>query len=308
MTPVLIILRGGGDLASGVALRLHRAGLRLIITELPQPLVVRRLASFAEAVYSGEIEVEGSIARRAENLSHALALIDQDFIPVLVDPAARVIGQLTTNLNSTLVVIDGRMTKRPPEMDWEGRIEARTIRGTVPYESRTFAPEPDTPLTRPYASLIIGLGPGFIAGENCDAVIETNRGSDMGRVIWQGAPETDTGLPEAVANHRAERVLRAPAEGILHTTCEIGDRMEPGQRIADVAGQIVSAPFHGVLRGLLHPGLQVSAGMKIGDVDPRNDPRLCRQVSDKALAVGGGVLEAILSRPELRPFLWASDQ
>jgi xanthine dehydrogenase accessory factor len=166
------------------------------------------------------------------------------------------------------------MTKRPPDLDREA------------------------------ASLTIGLGPGFVAGVNCHAVIETNRGHSLGRVIWQGPAEADTGEPEAVGERRAERVLRAPADGILEASAEICDILEPGQEIIRVAGLAVRAPFRGVLRGLLHPGMLVRAGLKIGDLDPRADPRFCTLVSDKALAIGGGVLEAILSRPELRPRLW----
>jgi xanthine dehydrogenase accessory factor len=151
---------------------------------------------------------------------------------------------------------------------------------------------------------VIGLGPGFEAGLNCHAVVETNRGHRLGRVIWQGAPESDTGVPESVAEHGVERVLRAPVDGILQARVEIGEMVEPGQAVADVAGQPVLANFAGVLRGLVRSGLPVRQGMKVGDVDPRGDRAACRLVSDKALAVGGGVLEAILSRPDLRPLLW----
>jgi xanthine dehydrogenase accessory factor len=148
------------------------------------------------------------------------------------------------------------------------------------------------------------MGPGFVAGQNCHAVIETHRGHCLGRVIWQGAPETDTGQPDAVVGRSSERVLRAPADGELVALAEIGDHLQAGQAVAQVAGLPVFAPFRGVLRGLIHPGLNVTRGLKIGDVDPRDDPRYCRLVSDKSLAVGGGVLEAILSLPALRPHLW----
>jgi xanthine dehydrogenase accessory factor len=154
------------------------------------------------------------------------------------------------------------------------------------------------------ADLVIGLGPGFVAGENCHAVVETNRGHRLGRVIWQGTPQCDTGIPERVVDHGAERVLRAPADGVLQAYAKIGDHLEAGQPVVEVAGQPVLAPFRGVLRGLLHPGLCVRQGLKVGDVDPRDDPLYCSLVSDKSLAIGGGVLEAILSRPELRPYYW----
>jgi xanthine dehydrogenase accessory factor len=154
------------------------------------------------------------------------------------------------------------------------------------------------------APLVIGLGPGFFAGVNCHAVIETHRGHTLGRVIWQGAPEADTGVPESVIDRGAERVLRAPVDGKLEAHAEIGDHLEAGQPVAEVAGQVVLAPFRGVLRGLLYPGLFVKRGTKIGDVDPRDNPRYCKLVSDKSLAIGGGVLEAILSRADLRCRLW----
>ncbi|MGA2491157.1 MAG: molybdenum hydroxylase, partial [Anaerolineales bacterium] len=148
--------------------------------------------------------------------------------------------------------------------------------------------------------LYIGLGPGFEAGVNCQVVVETRRGPMLGRVYWRGGPAPDTGQPDG----DPQRVLRAPADGEFIAHAEIGQHIEGGQVVAEVAGQMITAPFRGVLRGLLHPGLTVKQGMKIGDIDGRDDPHLCQVVSDKALSVGGGVLEAILSRPELRGQLW----
>jgi xanthine dehydrogenase accessory factor len=140
------------------------------------------------------------------------------------------------------------------------------------------------------------LGPGFVAGENCDAVIETNRGISLGRVIWNGSVDPNTGVPESVAGQSEERVLRSPADGPVIAHAEICDHLEPGKLIAEVGGLPVRAAFSGVLRGLIHPGVIVKRDMKIGDIDPRDDPRACIQVSDKSLAVAGGVLEAILSK------------
>lgn len=266
---MIVLLRGGGDLASGVALRLFRSGLQPVITEISQPLAVRRFVSFAEAVYRGEFSVEGVTARLASAPEEVLPILNSGCLPVLVDPQAE-----ARRVLKPAVLVDARMTKRSPEIGREA------------------------------ASLVIGLGPGFSAGENCHAVIETNRGHSLGRVIWQGPAEADTGLPEAVERRQGERVLRSPADGVLEARAEIGQILEPGEEIARVNGTPILAPFRGVLRGLLHPGLPVTAGLKVGDLDPRGDPRYCTLVSDKALAVGGGVLEAILSRPELRPFLW----
>lgn len=270
------IIRGGGDLASGVAVRLHRAGLKLLIAELPQPLAVRRLVSFAEAVYAGAVEVEGVKARCVANFSAALDVMRAGQIAVLVDPQLHVLQNLSQMDGGAElgVLVDGRMTKQPPEIGKEA------------------------------APLVIGLGPGFIGGENCHACVETNRGHNMGRVFWQGPAEEDTGIPESVSSRRSERVLRAPADGILELHAEIGDHLEAGQLVAEVAGTAILAPFKGVLRGLLHSGIAVAKNLKVGDLDPRDDPSFCTLVSDKSLAVGGGVLEAILSQPEIRRRLW----
>jgi xanthine dehydrogenase accessory factor len=273
---LFIYLRGGGDLASGVAVRLHRAGLQVVIAELPEPLVVRRLVSFANAVFTKQTRVEEIKAVRVSDAGEALSTLSEHIIPVIVDSHATQLEALHVAIapEAPLVMVDGRMTKRTPELGIDS------------------------------AALVIGLGPGFIAGQNCHAAIETNRGHSLGRVIWDGQPQADTGIPESVAHYRAERVLRAPADGLLTAHAQIGEHLEPGQLVAEVAGQAVQAPFQGVLRGLVYPGVHVKEGLKIGDVDPRDDPRYCRTVSDKSLAIGGGVLEAILSRPALRPHLW----
>jgi xanthine dehydrogenase accessory factor len=269
---MIVLIRGGGDLASGVALRLQHVGLKVVISELPQPLAVRRFVSFSEAIYIGECTVEGVTARLVKDPTDTLRVLQifaKNQIPVLIDPQ----GEAVKYLHPT-VLVDARMLKQRAEL--------------IP--------------TR--VQLIIGLGPGFVVGENCHAVIETKRGHMLGRVLWQGEAEADTGQPEAVAEHRAERVLRAPVDGILQTHAEICDHLESGQPVAEVNGQTINAPFSGILRGLLRSGLEVHKGMKIGDVDPRNDPHFCRLISEKSLAIGGGVLEAILSRVELRPLLW----
>ncbi len=260
---LVVLLRGGGDLASGVALRLHRCGFQVIISELAKPLSVRRMVSFAEAIYSGSITVEGCTARRVESLNDTL-LVSEFFskgqIPVLIDPSGDAIG-----LYQPGVIVDARMLKEAVACDLKS------------------------------GRLLIGLGPGFTVGINCDVVIETNRGISMGRVIRSGSAESNTGVPEIVFGRKEDRVLRAPADGIVEERARIGDLVDSGQTVAEVGGQAVTAPFKGVLRGLIHPGLQVKKGMKLGDVDPRGDPRVCTQVSDKSLAVAGGVLEAILS-------------
>jgi xanthine dehydrogenase accessory factor len=267
--PGLILLRGGGDLASGVALRLLRVGLRVVITELSQPLSVRRLVSFGEAVYQGYATVEGVTSRLVAGVPSALETLDRGEIPVLIDPDVEVRHQL-----APLVIVDARMTKKRPALGMEA------------------------------APLVIGLGPGFVAGDNCHAAIETNRGHFLGRVMWKGAPQTDTGVPEAVSRRQEERVLRAPIAGVLNTLVDIGAHVEAEQLIAHVDGEGIAAPFPGTLRGLMHTGLAVTEGLKVGDLDPRDDPRFASMVSEKSLAIGGGVLEAILSRGDLRSYLW----
>lgn len=265
--PGLILLRGGGDLASGVALRLHRAGLRVVISELPQPLAVRRAVSFAEAVYEGVHTVEGVTGRLVET-DQLPAALDAGEVPVLIDPDADVLTVMPF-----VVVIDARLTKQPP------------------------APLPvDVPLH-------IGLGPGFHAGRDCHAVIETRRSHTLGRVYWQGTTQADSGQPEG----DPRRVLRAPADGVVMAKARIGEHVQEADVVAVISGQYeVISPLSGLLRGMIHDGLPVTKGLKIGDVDPRDDTSACYLVSDKALAIGGGVLETILAREEIRDILWAA--
>ncbi len=269
---MIILIRGGGDLASGVAYRLNQAGFRIVITELAKPLVVRRRASFAEAIFSGESTVEGLTAKRVNDLDdplRVLQLLSKGRIPILVDPEAKCIAAVHPT-----VIVDARMRKA--------------------------APEP----IKHSAKLYIGLGPGFVGGQNCHAAIETQRGPWLGRVLWNTAALADSGVPEAVGEKRAERMLLSPVDGNLTAHKAIGELVEAGEGIAEIGGQTVSAPFKGLLRGLIHPEVEIKQGMKIGDLDPRTDPNLCDHFSDKALAIGGGVLEAILSKVELRPHLW----
>ncbi len=266
--PATIIVRGGGDLASGVVMRLCRSGINAVVTELEQPLSVRRSVSFSEAVYEGETTIEGVTGRVVKDPLDTLKIynvLSKRQVPVLIDPDCTAVQTL-----HPLAIVDARMLKRPPEH------------------------------LRHHAMLYIGLGPGFRAPDNCHVVIETQRGHRMGRVIWTGASSDDTAKPEG----DGRRVLRAPAEGIFQSTASIGQHFDLGQPIAAIDDQVISAPFAGVLRGLLRPGLTVTQGMKVGDLDPRDDPILCTLVSDKSLAVGGGVLEALLTRPEVRSKLW----
>jgi xanthine dehydrogenase accessory factor len=268
----LILVRGGGDLASGVILRLYRAGLQVVVSELAEPLAVRRTVSFAEAVYDGQQTVEGVTARLVER-GLLTAALDANEVPVLVDPEAEI---LQFDL-AFLVVVDARLTKHTP-----------------------------APLSRA-VPLHIGLGPGFHAGENCQAVVETRRSHTLGRVYWQGAAQPDSGQPEG----DSRRVLRAVSDGRFVARKKIGEHCEPGDLIGEIyhpnedRASEIRAPLAGILRGIIRDGVHVTRGLKIGDVDPRDDPSACFLVSDKALAIGGGVLEAILSRVDIRSALWS---
>ncbi|MCB0045136.1 MAG: EF2563 family selenium-dependent molybdenum hydroxylase system protein [Caldilineaceae bacterium] len=260
ISETLIVVKGGGDLAGGVIRRLKRAGFPLIVTELAAPLFVRRTVSFGESVYAGRVEIEGIAAQHAATPEEAQKLATTAVVPVLVDPRAAVVDALRP-----AVVVDAVMAKR-----------------------NTGTHMNDAPL-------VIALGPGFTAGEDCHAVVETMRGHNLGRLIYAGSAQPNTGTPGIVGGHGAERVLRAPAAGHVEAYVAISERVRQDQRIAAVAGKEVRAPFDGVLRGIIHPSVMVTPGMKIGDVDPRDSVDHCFTISDKALAIGGAVLEAVLA-------------
>ena len=274
----LILLRGGGDLATGVAYRLHKAGFPVVVLELPQPLVVRRRVSLATAVLEGEITVEDLRAVHVQTPGEALQLAGSGIIPVLV--AAELLAELTA---------DGR----PPTAEGSDLAAAGRQRSAVVIDARMTKRNIDTTIDQ--APLVIALGPGFVAGVDCHAVIETNRGHRLGRVIWHGPAEANTGTPGVVGGKGVERVLRAPLAGVVQWRKEIGDPVREGEVMGEVGGQAVVAPFDGVVRGLIATETAVPARLKIGDVDPRGDAGACFTISDKALAVGGGVLEAILT-------------
>lgn len=229
----------------------------MVVLELPRPLTVRRTVALSTAVTEGEAVVQGLRGVRAGSPDEAVATARTGAVAVLVETGLAPIG--------ADVVVDARMAKR----------NLGTAIGD--------------------ADLVVALGPGFTAGVDCHAVVETMRGHDLGRVIWSGSAAADTGTPGPVGGRSAERVLRAPAAGAVAWEAAIGDRVAEGQRLATVAGAAVTAPFDGVLRGAIASGAEVRTGLKIGDVDPRPDPAACHRISDKALAVGGGVLEAVLA-------------
>ena len=258
-----VLIKGGGDLASGVAHRLHQAGFLLLITELLQPLVVRRSVAFATAILLGETIVEGVRARRIDSAEHAPAAWARGEIAVLIDPNAESASQI-----NPLSIVDA--------------IVAKTNTGTRISD----------------APIVVALGPGFIAGIDVHAVVETNRGHNLGRVYYEGSAEPDTGQPAAVRGVAQGRVLRAPTTGVFAGAAAIGAEVCAGTVVGHVGAEPVCAAVDGVLRGLIADGTLVPAGMKIGDVEPGGSPAHAFTISDKARAIGGGVLEAIL---HLRP-------
>ncbi len=268
-----VVVRGGGDLASGVIYRLRRAGFPVIVTELEAPLLVRRTVSYGDAVYSKVVTVGGLTARLANNRRDVASTLAAGDIPVVVDP-----GSCLWPAVRPVAVVDGRVAKT----------------------------NLDTRITD--APLVIGLGPGFTAGVDCHAVIETNRGHDLGRVIYRGGAAPDTGEPGQVKGQTHSRVLRASSAGHVRPAVRIGAQLETGAVIASLNGGSVIAPFSGVLRGLIHEQVLVKAGMKIGDLDPRGDVKICYSISEKSLAVGGGVLEAVLAAPQIRLYLVETDE
>lgn len=261
MIEQLIIVRGGGDIASGTIHRLHRCGFKVVVLEVPCPTAIRRPVSFAEAVHEGRQTVEGVTAVRAAAPVDCPAILASGRVPVLVDPQAQAVAQL-----QPLAVIDAILAKR------------------------------NTTTHRAMAPITIGLGPGFTAGQEVDAVIETMRGHDLGRVICQGSARPDTGIPETVAGHGRERVIYATGDGIITIRHAIGSRVTRGELLAMLGPNPVLAPIDGLIRGLIHPRCPVRRGQKIGDIDPRPPGKTDhRTISDKARCIGGGVLEALFT-------------
>ena len=259
---MLVVIRGAGDLASGIALRLYRAGARIVMLDVEVPTAVRRSVAFSEAIRLGEAQVEGIKAVRAKDVTDALRIVGEKNIAVLVDPEGACISELKPD-----VLVDAILAKR------------------------------NIGTTKDMAPVVIGVGPGFKAGtdsrSDCHAVIETKRGHYLGKVIYDGTPIPNTGVPGNIGGFTKERVLWSPAEGIFEPVAKIGDVVRRGDIVAMVSGIPVKATIDGVLRGLLQEGVPVTKGMKSGDIDPRCKVGHCFSASDKARAIGGGVLEAL---------------
>lgn len=262
----LVALKGAGDLATGVIHRLVRAGFPVMATELPQPTVLRRTVAFAEVVTVGEMTVEGVTAQRADSIEDIQAALKNGLVPVVIDPDGILFKQMHPK-----VLVEATLSK---------------------YNSG---------ITLDDAPIVIALGPGYEAGKDVHAVIETNRGHNLGRVYLGGYAEPNTGIPGAIGGYSAERLLRAPCAGTIYGLREIGDTVQAGESVAFVKANVASndevpviAAISGILRGLVRDGLLVNPGMKVGDIDPRAVREHCFTISDKSRAVAGGVLEAVM--------------
>jgi len=255
----VVVVRGGGDLATGVVARLHRAGFPVVVAEIEPPLAVRRTVAVASAVTTGEVEVEDVVGRRVDDPVVAIAVARQGIVPVVVGADLPVLPQPPE------IVVDARMAKRNIDTSTED------------------------------APLVVALGPGFVAGVDCHAVVETMRGPRLGRVMWSGSAAADTGMPGRLGGEDEQRLVRAEAVGRVDWLVDIGDHVVRDQAIGRVGAVTVRALTGGVVRGLITPGFAATPGLKLGDIDPRADRTACFEISDKALAVGGGVLEAVLT-------------
>lgn len=262
----LCVVRGGGDLATGVVWRLRRSGVPVVVTELAHPRAIRRTVALSTAVDNGSVIVEGLEAVLTATADDIDGIVATGRIPVVVDPdlsQVRAASPIST-------VIDARLAKHVGDT------------------------------TIDMADLVVALGPGFTAGRDCHAVIETQRGHRLGRVIWQGSAIENTGRPAPIGGHGEDRVLRAAIEGTVSWSCAIGDVVSSGTELGVIssADQIhpITAPFTGVVRGAIADGFHVWTGLKIADIDPRCEPSACWEISDKALAIGGGVVEAVMAR------------
>lgn len=260
---VLVAVKGAGDLATGVMHRLKRAGFTVMATELAHPTVLRRTVAFAEAIALNQMTVEGITAQRADSIEEIRVILESNFIPILVDADGTALKKMQPD-----VLVEATLSK---------------------YNSGIHMND---------APIVIALGPGYEAGIDAHAVIETNRGHNLGRVYLKGFAEPNTGVPGTIAGYAGERLLRAPNAGRLYGQHQIGDQIQVGEVVAIVQSGEATAPITaaipGILRGLVRDELSVSAGMKVGDIDPRAIREHCFTISDKSRATGGGVLEAIL--------------
>lgn len=256
-----VLIKGAGDLATGIACRLHACGFDIIMTETAVPTTVRRTVAFSRAVYDRDVVVvEGVVARLADTPEEIEGILKRKEIAVIVDPEVTYLEKYEPD-----VVVDAILAKK-------------NIGTTIKD-----------------AKLVIGVGPGFTAGVDCHLVVETKRGHYLGRVIASGSAIPNTGIPGEIGGYSIERLIKATGEGVFAPVVSIGDVVEKDQLVAYSGEKPVYALMSGIVRGMLQPGVKVTCGMKCGDIDARCEIDHCYTVSDKARAIGGGVLEAILS-------------
>ncbi len=289
VTDQLVIVRGGGDIATGTIWALRRAGYPVLVLESDAPSAIRRTVSLSEAVYEGRASVEDLTVQLAENLDQAQYLLFQDQIALMVDPDGHSIRDII-NTEEKYSEWDTGLTTL------EGGGRHLFLTAVVD----AILAKKNTGTTKDMAPFVIALGPGFTAGEDCDVVIETMRGHSLARPITQGSALPNTGIPGMIAGHAQDRVLHSPADGILHAGVHIGDLVQEEQTICTVMPQDASeeipvkAPFGGLVRGMIRDGFHVTKGFKIADVDPRQDEHEnCFTISDKARAIGGAVVQEL---------------
>jgi xanthine dehydrogenase accessory factor len=259
LNELTVLIKGGGEVASGIAHRLYRAHFKVCLTEVLYPQAVSRGVSFSEAVYDGEKEVEGIVAKLIKSAGEIRTVWGEDKLPIIVDPEAAIKDTLKPS-----ILIDAIMAKR----------------------------NLGTRLTD--ASLVIGLGPGFQAGKDVHLVVETNNSERLGRVIFAGEAEENTGVPIAIDGLTSERVLHSLGGGLFVTDKEIGEQVTAGEVIASVGGQAIKAPISGIVRALLRSGIQVKEGIKLVEIDQVASKEICYSIRARVRAIAGGVLEAIL--------------
>lgn len=251
----LCLIRGGGDLGTGVALQLKRRGMPVVVFDLENPLAVRRKVSLSSAILDKKIEIEEIVGEKIDELSNIDDFASTNVVPVLISESLPPFP--------ISVIVDARMQKKPMDTKIDD------------------------------ADLVVALGPGFFAGKDCHAVVETMRGPNLGKVIWDGYAHKDTGIPGEVGGLTSERLLRSPSDGEIHWVKDIGDLVKKGEVIGSVGDSSIVAGTSGLIRGMINEGVLLEAGMKIGDIDPRGASVDVGKVSDKALAVGNGVMEAV---------------
>lgn len=296
---LLIICRGAGDLATGIIHRLHRAGHRVIALETDYPAAIRRQVSFCEAVYDGSAAVEGVTARLVPALTDAKT--DTETYSGINDtPAAHIASEKWDSAAIEAVLEAGEV---PLLIDPKGE-SIELLKPDVVVDAIIAKKNLGTTINM--APLVIGVGPGFTAGQDVHLVIESMRGHNLARIITDGMAQPNTGVPGNIAGFTSERVIHAPAAGYIHDVRKIGDIVQKGDEIARIYPDKesydnalseyvpVNATITGIIRGLIREGYYFRKGFKIADIDPReSEITNCFTISDKARSIAGSVLEAV---------------